>query len=93
VGAGLEPIFQRREGAVAVLSCERDRDQAVGERDVFGKQRAVEVSAEGVESAGALVAALAVITVSFDNLRERCRTGAEVGATAVVLESCLLYTF
>src|SRR4051812_38475551 len=57
VGTRLKRVVQRRQVTLAVAALQGQADELVCQRRVFGQDRAVQVAAEGIAVARALVAA------------------------------------
>src|SRR5829696_1870513 len=86
-GGSLRRVVQRLEFEGVVHAAQGVQDELVGEPGVFGKERAVEVGAVGVQAAGALGAVFAVVAEAQDHLAQGFQVVAEVGTAAVVLET------
>ena len=69
------------------VDAERQLDQPIGEPDVLRQKRSVEVGADQVAAAHALVAVAPVVPVPLEDAAERPLSLAEVRTAAVILEA------
>src|SRR3954454_17063191 len=86
-GFGVRLVLERVVERLEVVEAQGGGDEPVGETRVLRQQRAVQVGADDVAPAHALEAVAAVVAVAVQHAAQRLLALAEVGATAMVLES------